>query len=256
MTGTPEFHLLIGIDDTDNADSPGSGSLAEALARDLFAKGLADCGPISRHQLFVDDRIAYTSHNSAMCFSAVTGEASVPSVVDYCQAFLRHTVAAGSDPGLCVADVLGLACEKELVEFGRQAKQAIMDKRSAYLLAAQAGVHLSEHGGTGDGVIGSLAAVGLRLSGGDGRFRGWHHVGETGASITVQDLCNYPFIDGVCGIDGSYLEPSEQIEFGPSPLKTVCRDGRQVLLVTARSGDADPRAPLWTTMHRSQMKCF
>ena len=43
----------------------------------------------------------------------------------------------------------------------------------AYLLAEQfPELSLSEHGGTGDGVIGALAGVGLRLSGSDGRIKG------------------------------------------------------------------------------------
>jgi hypothetical protein len=51
------------------------------------------------------------------------------------------------------------------MEFGINAKQTIFDKGAAYDLARSLDVHLSEHGGTeGGGVIGALAATGLRYS--------------------------------------------------------------------------------------------
>lgn len=59
----------------------------------------------------------------------------------------------------------------------------------------------TEHGGTGGGIIGALAVIGLRLHGSDGRFRGWHHLGNAGVITTPADLCSHPFVEAVliCG---------------------------------------------------------
>lgn len=55
--------FLISFDDTDNLQTLGTGHV---LAR--FLDGLPyETGFITRHQLFVDERVPFTSHNSAMC---------------------------------------------------------------------------------------------------------------------------------------------------------------------------------------------
>ena len=58
--------FLIGIDDTDNQTSPGTGQLARRLAAEASTRGAVNRG-ITRHQFLVDGRIPYTSHNSGAC---------------------------------------------------------------------------------------------------------------------------------------------------------------------------------------------
>lgn len=59
--------LLIGIDDTDNLESRGTGYRVRQLANWLSEKNLVVPLGITRHQLLVDPRIPYTSHNSSAC---------------------------------------------------------------------------------------------------------------------------------------------------------------------------------------------
>ena len=244
--------LLIAIDDTDNLDSPGSGTLAAQLAKALESAGLGQCDDISRHQLFVDGRIPYTSHNSAMCFGLCGhGGDSLP-LVSFCQDFLRQHAAPGSDPGLCVAPHDGHH-DSSLVLFGRQAKERVLSKGEAYLLAREADIHLSEHGGSGDGVIGALAAVGLRLSGNDGRFRNWLTLGEARTALTVLQLCRHPAIDAVCDENGQTLADDEVIRLGEDELKIVLRHGRRVLPVKP-CDDRDRHT--WQTLSRREMKGY
>ena len=56
------------------------------------------------------------------------------------------------------------------IDFGYRAKQVVLTKSNAYKLAKKLDIHLSEHGGSGQGVIGALAGVALRLTANDGRF--------------------------------------------------------------------------------------
>ncbi|MBQ2697091.1 MAG: hypothetical protein IJF59_00310, partial [Clostridia bacterium] len=148
----------LSFDDTDNLESPGTGHLLND-----FLLTLPDSFDfISRHQLYVSPDVPYTSHNSSMC-ALVKGELSTGELIARASAFLEERLAPGADPGLCVADMARLAAPERLVAWGYRAKKEVLTKDDAYWLAEQCGVHLSEHGGTGQGVVGALAAVGLRL---------------------------------------------------------------------------------------------
>ena len=66
----------------------------------------------------------------------------------------------GSDPGLCVARLDRGLNRNRLIDFGKNAKQQVLTKNAAYTLADQAGIHLSEHGGTGQGGVCAVAGIG------------------------------------------------------------------------------------------------
>jgi hypothetical protein len=248
------IHLLISIDDTDNQGSPGSGTAAENMARAIEARGLARCSGITRHQLFVHEAIPYTSGNSAMCFSAVGQAGALAEIIRFAADFLRQEAAVGSDPGLCVAQQDDRLNEKALIGFGQKAKQTVVDKQAAYGLAQELGLHLSEHGGTGGGIIGALAAIGLRLHGSDGRFRGWHRLGKAGDMTTPAALCTHPFIDAVVADTGEQLPGDTPIIFAEERVKTVLLKGLQAVPVTraCRYGEN----PAWMTLNSKAIKQF
>lgn len=248
------MQVFISIDDTDNHGSIGSGSLAENLANTLLHNGLiSHYSSISRHQLFYNDLIPYTSHNSSMCFCVETKREQRDELVNFTSAYLVAESASGSDPGLCVANEVDAKCRKSLIDFGRKAKQEVLTKEDAFNCARTAQVHLSEHGGTGDGIIGALAGIGLRLSGNDGRFRGWLSLGKTGETMTLNSLCTHPMIDGVVTDTLEELPGETEIVFGHDQIKTVLLGHRQVLPVT-RMGSAG--TPMWTTLSKKDIKRF
>ena len=246
--------ILIGIDDTDNLDSPGSGTAAEILARALQNNGLAECEGITRHQLFVHNDIPFTSHNSAMCIPATSHADRVEDIISFGQSFLQGSSAEGSDPGLCVVIDDSRLDKDALITFGRNAKKTVLDKQSAYELAEALGVHLSEHGGTGGGVIGALAATGLRLFGNDGRYRGWHHLGNAGEVITVAEMCRHVFVDAVRTETGQLLEPEDMVLFAENTVKTVLLGDTRVIPVARITNGG--KGPKWTTLTKKEMKGF
>ena len=97
-------------------------------------------------------------------------------------------------------------------------------------MANQLFIHLSEHGGTGDGIIGALAGTGLRLSGNDGRFRGYHFIAEPMAKYQVNDLYHKIEIDMVCTENGRVLSGEDWI-FLKGKVKTILKNNQSVLLV-------------------------
>ncbi|HUX25196.1 MAG TPA: hypothetical protein VMV87_11320 [Burkholderiales bacterium] len=241
------MRILICIDDTDDLDTPGTGRLAERLRVILEQRGLAHCRYITRHQLYVHPDIPYTSHNSAMCFEA-EAIATVDELAVACALFLREVAAPASDPGLCIVDLEQLRAAGPLVEFGYSAKREVLNKDAAYSLARFLGVHLSEHGGTGEGVIGALAGAGLRLGGNDGRVRGGLDLGGAN-EVAVDTLLRHPDIDAVRGTRGEAL-PGDALVRLSDKVKTVRRGGQAVLLVT-REGEEG-----WRCCSKEELKAY
>jgi hypothetical protein len=166
------MHVLLGVDDTDVlGHKPGTGRLARDLAAHLQQAGLAALVGVVRHQLLVDPRIPYTSHNSPACLILEMqsgGNGTAHRLFDEAAGYVRSRCAQGSDPGLCFAARDGVATI--VMEFGWRAGNELLTKAEAVALARREGFQLEELGGTGDGVIGALAAVGLTAEGNAGRF--------------------------------------------------------------------------------------
>jgi pimeloyl-ACP methyl ester carboxylesterase len=166
------MHLLLGIDDTDVlGHSIGTGRLARELGAHLEEQGLAQLVGVIRHQLLVDPRIPYTSHNSPACLilkARPDGNGLAGRILGEASDYVTARSAQGSDPGVCLVEKRGVAAA--VVRFGRRAGSEVLSKADALDLAARQGIPLKELGGTGDGVIGALAAVGLTYEGNAGRF--------------------------------------------------------------------------------------
>ena len=156
--------IYVGLDDTDMPGTPGTNQLAKALAAHLADR--YPCALIVRHQLLEDPRVPCTSKNSAACLLLQCQHGSaVEPLVDRLRAFVGGWFVAGSDPGLCVAQTV----PESVTEFGRRCQRELVAQPQARRLAAEHDIFLEGCGGTEDGVIGALAAVGLAAGGNDGR---------------------------------------------------------------------------------------
>jgi hypothetical protein len=226
--------LLIGIDDTDTLQSPGTGRLSQRLIAELRQARLGRAVGATRHQLLVDARIPYTSHNSTACIAwEATDPAQGTHVIEYCSAFLERESAPGSDPGLAVAlleALPGSASRDRLTAFGVRAKRDLLSQQIALAVARAVGVHLSGHGGTNGGIIGALAAVGLHLSGDDGLFLWMPGIRELSGEATYGDLRELVPIDAALDPEGAEPPAGETIELGDW-VRPVLRDGRAILLL-------------------------
>jgi tRNA(Ile2) C34 agmatinyltransferase TiaS len=157
--------LLIGLDDTDNLESRGTGHLAREIAAALAAE--YPLLGVTRHQLLVDPRVPCTRNNSCAAIALdVDGDVDPGALFARVRAWMLEDFQPGSDPGLCVAHAVPAA----VTEFGRCAQHELVVQDEARALAAQHGLLLQGLGGDEDGVIGALAAVGLAVTGEDGRY--------------------------------------------------------------------------------------
>lgn len=234
--------FFLAFDDTDVLGAPGTGHLLDAFLKQLPGQ----CSLISRHQLYVHSDVPFTSHNSAMCAEVVTDQTE-DTLVQQAAAFLEQHSAQGADPGLCVADLARMQHREELVFWGYRAKKEVLTKADAYALAERCRVHLSEHGGTGQGVVGALAAVGLRLAGQDGRVKGKQQLEQD--VMTVAELLDRTGFDRVCAYGEGVLPPEAMVHLGGQPIKAVFQDFCATVLVIPCDGG-------YKLVPKDQLKCF
>jgi len=244
------MRLLISLDDTDNLDSRGTGYRSRCLGELLQRTDLALVTGITRHQLKVDSRIPYTSHNSSACLTVQINPADYDRVVDYCRNFLQQESAPGSDAGLGVAPwaAVGTAIQT----FGYQAKKQILNQATALNLARSADIILEGLTGDGGGVIGALAAIGLRVSGQDGRFIWLRSLRELGGVYTAHWLVQSSGIDKIMSIGNTSVPVEAKIEVG-SWCRPILHQGQAVLLVEEVNGNENYT---WRTAPKEMVKQY
>lgn len=219
---------LIGIDDTDNLESRGTGHRVRMLGEQLAGANLAEVRGITRHQLLVDPRIPYTSHNSSACMQIRAEEATSDEIYAFCREFLLRESAPGSDAGLCLAE--RSAVDEAVVAFGLSAKTQVLTMQAAQQLALSRAIRLEGLTGTGGGIIGALAAIGLRIEGNDGRFLWLPKLRQLQGIYTVERLCQLVPIELVQDREGNTIPGHERIEIGEWP-RPIMRNGKILLLV-------------------------
>lgn len=222
--------LYIGIDDTDNLETRGTGFRARQLIEQLEAAGLAAGIAVTRHQLLVDDRIPYTSHNSSACLVVkLRDNANKNRLVDFCRTYLLENSAPGSDAGLCVASY---EQAKNIIQFGQKAKVEVLTQNEARETAGRYEICLEGLTGDHQGIIGALSATGLHVHGNDGRYLWPRDIREyAGQSVSVQELRNSRGIDQVTLQNGDDLiDETAIISLGEWP-RTVRINHQSVLLV-------------------------
>jgi hypothetical protein len=226
----PRYH--VGIDDTDAGSSIGTGALARELLlhleRELGARGEG----VTRHQLLIHPEIPYTSHNSAACL-VLEAEVTRATLADRCRRFVAFLFHRGADPGLCITDAAEPV--EVLSGWGRRAQREVLQRGAALELAAGQGLLLEELGGTGDGVIGALAACALRLTGNDGRFIELEGIRGLKGTLTVGEILAQSAVTAVVEQGGGPLPAECGVETN-GWVRPSLQGGRAVLEVR-RNGD-------------------
>ncbi len=231
--------IYLGMDDTDNHESRGTGKLARAVA-----KAIGDHYPVSavtRHQLYVHEDIPFTSHNSSAVLHIETDvQSAVPEVLGIAEEMMLDDFIEGSDPGLCAAHASAIT--PALQAYGWDAKATVLTQERARTLARNHGITLKGLGGTEDGVIGSLAGLGLASTGNDGRLlmRGTVRdlTGPQEASVLLG-----AGIDEIWSLDGQRVTAGTVFTPAGKSVKANLVGGRVVLMVEGRNGG-------WTALKR------
>jgi hypothetical protein len=241
--------VFIGIDDTDILGGPfGTGRVARELAQYLEDSGLGKTVGVIRHQLLVDPRIHYTSHNSSKCIE-FEATASLSDLHKTGIKYIKAHFQEGSDPGLCTC--AASQANKELAEYGRLAQKEVLVKSRAINLAKKSGILLSELGGTGEGIIGALASAGLRAGGNDGRYVQLRGIRDIKGQVSVGDILKNTAIIAVVDENGNSVDNKEMID-SHDWIKPNVINGKPVLRIHVASSGAPVK--IWETIEQKHKK--
>ncbi|MEA4812018.1 MAG: hypothetical protein VB108_05575 [Anaerolineaceae bacterium] len=214
--------LYIGLDDTDNLQSRGTGYLARVIA-DSLQQRFPSLGVV-RHQLFVHPDVPYTSHNSSACLMHEMPKSCCLSLLfEEVKAIMLNNFQPGSDPGLAMA----VEVPQSICKFGQDAKTKIVTQEQARTLAQNFGIQLEGLGGTEGGVIGAMAALGLCSAGNDGRYLNLGQIRLLQGLQPVQAVLN-------AGINEVKTLAEEPVETGlviAEKMRPARRNGKAVLYV-------------------------
>lgn len=217
---------LLGIDDTDNLETRGTGHRVRQLADWLNENHLAEAKGITRHQLLVDPRIPYTSHNSSACVSVES--ANEEHLWQGAREFLLLTSADGSDVGLCLVAWGSIANEVQL--FGMRAKVEVLTMHEAQQTASRSQIRCEGLTGTGGGIIGALAGIGLHRFGNDGRFLWLPGLRELNGKYPVEEVIAQGHIECICTLGHHELSPGDVVDVGEW-VRPILRNGKSTLYV-------------------------
>ena len=220
------MRYLLGIDDTDNLETRGTGHRVRQLADWLAENDMANPLGITRHQLLVDPRIPYTSHNSSACLTVESDDAS--SLWNASHDFLLLTSADGSDAGLCLAAWDSITTD--VLAFGRRAKAEVLTLPEARETASGSGIRSAGLTGTGGGVIGALAGIGLHREGNDGRFLWLPGLRSLKGLCPVEEVIAKGHVERVCTLEHQDLAPATLMDVGEW-VRPVLRNGKSTLYV-------------------------
>jgi hypothetical protein len=191
-----------------------------------------------RHQLLEDPRVPCTRKNGCASIVLKPLNAAIPNaarLADRIRPIMLVWCPAGSDPGLCIAT----AVPDEVVQWGRRVKCELVSQAEAREIAEAAGVVLEGLGGTNDGVIGALAAVGLLATRNDGRVVYLGGRDEDLLDVTGSMPVEAIFARGIDEVRS--VETNEPISRGEvllaKRLRPNYRRGRVVLYVARQADD-------------------
>jgi hypothetical protein len=115
-----------------------------------------------------------------------------------------------------------------VIDFGKACTRCVVTQDDARQAAA--GLHLSGHGGTQDGIIGAVAAVGLTAGGWNGRFIEYHGLREIPSEVKVASLMQRGIIPVPVNDDGPVPDPMD-IVVSSGWLRPRLRGGSAILPV-------------------------
>ncbi len=236
------MHYLLGIDDTDNLKSRGTGHRVRQLADWLAENKLATPLGITRHQLLVDSQIPYTSHNSSACLSIQTDNAN--DVWEAAREFLLRESAEGSDAGLTLAHWDSI--NECVLSFAKRAKITVLTMLEAEQTASQSQIRCEGLTGTHGGIIGALSAIGLHRAGNDGRFLWLPGLRELKGKYQVSEICARGRVDRVCTLSNVELHTKTIVDVGEW-VRPVLRDGKATLFVEENNHE-------WHIISKEQIK--
>jgi len=223
------LYFLLGIDDTDTQDSSSTVDLALTLGSQIESRTQAKLLNISCHQLIQHPSITQNGRNIACCLFLDVEKEKHREIDLACREILLRESAPGSNAGYALA--AWAQFDHELIVWGKTAKTNLLKRQDALDLARRCGLSTAGILGSGSGVIGALAAVGLRFEGNDGWIEWMPGLKGLFGTYTQIQLTQYIQFDSIESQQGSRPAMDDLILF-EHPVKPLLKDSKIILSVT------------------------
>ena len=230
------MRFLIGVDDTDNPRTSSTGLIAQRLGLQMQGAGLGKLEAITRHQLLFSPQVPCTTRNSAICITFETDASRRSEIEMACRSFILREYCSGADAGFALASWAQVT--PEVYTWARLAKTRVLAREEALQAARSAKIAITGLTGSGNGIIGALAAIGLRYRGNDGRFLWIPNINQLSGIYTYSELMQIAPFERIETLRGRAPRSDEKIDVGKW-IRPVLRDGRCVLLVEEERENPD-----------------
>lgn len=222
------MRFLIGLDDTDNPTASSTGLLAQRLGIQLQENGLGRLDAITRHQLLLSTQIPHTSDNSAICVTFEADTNRRTELETACRSFILREYSSGANAGFAMTSWSQITAE--VSTWARTAKTRVLQRNEALQIGREANIAIAGLTGNGTGIVGALAAIGLRYRGQDGRFLWIPNLNMLIGNPTAAEILETAPIDRIESLRGRLPRPDDKIEMGKW-IRPVLREGLCVLMV-------------------------
>lgn len=224
--------IYVGIDNTGNSESVGTGKFARIIAGELSKK--YPVYGVTRHQFYVHSDIQFSLHNfCAVIHVDVNEEEQVDDIFEIVKKKMHSDFNEGSNPGLAVAHESSIS--PAVVAYGKDAKETVLTSKRARNLAKNSGIKLEGFGENENGIIGAIAGIGLAFTGNDGRFLQIGQIRKLKGPQPVEKLIEGG-IDGIFACDGRPITDGTVINEGNKPVKPCLVNGEVILFVNEENG--------------------
>jgi len=229
--------FYLGVDDTGQPGKAGTGELALQLGLHLQSQGLARLVHITEHSLLPAAEIPGASVNLAYCLTLEAEKLRLRDLDMESRVFIMRHASAGANAGFALAradEVTG-----RILSFGKACRSLVMERSDARELSRECGIITAGFTGSGNGIIGALAAIGWRWHGSDAVITWMPGLASLHGIQTVTEilrLCTFDYIRTVRGKTPAF---EDRINLGDHPTALLKSDHSLLLL------EAAPRSADW-----------
>jgi len=244
--------IYVALDDSRQLDGGKAGETASVLTRVIEEKGWGRCSIPSRHRLYPNPATGCKKHNTARSFSADIEAQYLDCFITYACELIKATGTPDSNAGLAVAIPELMENVQELIDYAGRVKEGLVDKAEALAMARKPGLYVLELNGTGQGIIGAVAGVGLRITGNDGQFRGKLQLSkEVDYVATVREIIDKTYVEQVKNMGFENISDDETVRMGEK-VKVVLLDDKYTLMVFP----TEIEEPKWQTSTTTMLRMF
>lgn len=235
--------FTIGIDDTGEPDGRGTSQLARTWSDFVELESFGQSLGVTRHQLWESSKVPSAGKNRSLAIVIET-QRTVLEVEDQIVDFVRANAAPKANAAIAV-----LSRHSDIphaLAFGRRSQQELLLLADAERYAAESNVLLRGLGGNRNGMIGALAATGLRAGGKDGLFIALSGIRALEGRVTAGQIRDRTTLEHIVDEDtGEELDRDDMIDTLDWVRPRMTED--KPVLLTKRSPD---EKKLWLPVDR------